>query len=100
LLSLDPSIPLAESLRRRSGVEVRGDLIGTVPYIVVDDHRWMLPAMWAANRTTSEPAAPALVLLDQHAELSSWDATSDAHMELQAATRVDGILEASISLRP
>ena len=52
----------------------------------------MLPAIWVANRAISQPDPPALVLLDQHAELASWDESSEVHAELLSATGVDDVL--------
>lgn len=90
--SLARFVPLAHGLRRRAGETVRGAIIDSVPHIVVDDHRWMLPAIWVANQATSIEQPP-LILLDFHSELSPWDEGSSAHQNLSQARSVDTIID-------
>src|SRR2546430_17079657 len=52
----------------------------------------MLPAIWAANQSTSAPAPP-VVLLDFHSELSPWDENSLGHQKLLTATSCDDVLD-------
>lgn len=85
-------IPLAQAIHRRGGELMRGTVINSVPHLVVDDHRWMFPAIWAANRSASLKQAP-LVLLDFHAELASWAEESPEHQQLLIATTIDDVLD-------
>lgn len=78
-------------MRRRGCETMRGAVIDTVPHLVVDDHRWVFPAIWAANQSTS--LRPPLVLLDLHAELSHWDDVSPEHQKLLTATSPDDVLD-------
>jgi hypothetical protein len=89
--ALEPFVPLAQSMRRRGCEAMRGAVIGSVPHLVVDDHRWMLPAIWTANLNTSHRLHP-LVLLDLHAELSSWEDNSLEHHQLLTAESIDDVL--------
>jgi hypothetical protein len=89
--SLHPFVPFAKALQRRAGETVRGAIIDSVPHFIVDDHRWMLPAIWVSNKATSLDRPP-LVLLDFHSELSPWDEESVEHQILSNARSVDDIV--------
>jgi hypothetical protein len=85
-------IPLADSLRRLAGEQLRCTVIGSTPHLIVDDHRWMLPAIWAARESNTENLKLPLVLLDSHPELSPWDGSSSAHIRLKQARDCDEVV--------
>lgn len=67
--------PLGTALRHHTGKPLLYAVIDSVPHLIIDDHRWIFPAIWLARENGLLAKTPPLVSLDSHADLSSFDET-------------------------